>query len=464
MLGKKQKVKVRKLIIMSNLTDTFINSIFDFSKKQFTQSNRHQAKRCLLDYLGVTIAGAQILNNKTKLFIDAMGTITGNIKVIGSNLNTSIERAGFINGLNAHVAELDDGVISGIVHPGSPVLSALIPYAQKERVKGDDLIKGIIVGYEVTTSLADAIQPSHKLKGYHATATCGAIGGAVAIASMLNFSIDEMKNAFSIAAVSAFGTLKVLEDNSQLKPYNVAQAAQISINSAAMARAGFMGPEDVLSGKRGFFEMLSDEINLSFLNIQDNQKLAIERVYVKPYAACRYCHPVIDAALNINKKHKLDLEKIESIEVSTYELAVKYHDHVLIDNISSAKMSIPYSVAIALTTNNAGINQFTDNYIYDKKISSLTKKVKVYSSDEFTKLFPIYSSAEIVIKTHCGDIIREKVLSPKGEPETPLSDDELMNKFLLLVHFNKIKEIDSGKVISTVFDIENNINKLFELL
>jgi 2-methylcitrate dehydratase PrpD len=297
-------------------------------------------------------------------FINSLGHIKGDIKVIGSSNNTSIERASFLNGLNAHVAELDDGVISGIVHPGSPILSALIPYAQKEKVLGDDFLRGIIVGYEVATSLADAIQPSHKLKGYHATATCGALGGAMAIASMLNFSFNEMKNAFSIAAVSAFGTLKVLEDNSQLKPYNVAQAAQISVISAAMAKAGFQGPDDVLNGNRGFFEMLSNEINLSFLNIQNNKKLAVERVYVKPYAACRYCHPGIDAALNLNEKHTIEPEQIKSIEVSTYELAVKHHDHVIIENISSAKMSIPYSVAVALITKKAGLEQFTEEYIF----------------------------------------------------------------------------------------------------
>ena len=336
---------------MNNYTDSFINNIIEFSNKPFTVAQTHQAKRCLLDYLGATIAGAQILSEKRSLYIDALGKNIGDVKVIGCEIDTSVERAGFINGLNAHVAELDDGVISGIVHPGSPIFSALIPYAQKENVSGDDFIRGIIVGYEVATGLADAIQPSHKLKGFHATATCGSIGGAMAIASMLHYSIEEMKNALSIAAVSAFGTLKVLEDNSQLKPYNVALAAQISINSVAMAKAGFQGPDDVLNGSRGFFEMLSDEINLDFLTIQKNEVLAIERVYVKPYDACRYCHPGIDAALNLMNKYKVEPETIKSIEVATYDIAVKHQDHVLVANSSSAKMSIPYSVAAALITN-----------------------------------------------------------------------------------------------------------------
>lgn len=449
---------------MINHTDIFLNNIIEFSNKQFTEAHRHQAKRCLLDYIGATIAGAQILNEKRNLYIDALGSFIGDIKVIGCEINTSLERASFLNGLNAHIAELDDGVISGIVHPGSPILSALIPYAQKEKVSGDDFIRGVIIGYEVATSLADAIQPSHKLKGYHATATCGAIGGAMAITSMLNYSFDEMKSAFSISAVSAFGTLKVLEDNSQLKPYNVAQAAQISVVSAAMAKSGFQGPNDVLGGTRGFFEMLSNEINISFLNIQNNQKLAIERVYVKPYAACRYCHPGIDAALNLIDQYTIEPEQIKSIEVSTYELAVKHHDHVIIENISSAKMSIPYSVAVALITKKAGLEQFTEEYIFNEIISFLTKKIKVLTKDEFTNLFPEYSPAEIKIITYDNQTFIEKVDSPKGEPTMPLSDEELINKFSSLVQFNKIKEIDIEKVIYSVFNLEKEITNLFELL
>lgn len=449
---------------MNNYTDSFINNIIEFSNKPFTVAQTHQAKRCLLDYLGATIAGAQILSEKRSLYIDALGKNIGDVKVIGCEIDTSVERAGFINGLNAHVAELDDGVISGIVHPGSPIFSALIPYAQKENVSGDDFIRGIIVGYEVATSLADAIQPSHKLKGFHATATCGSIGGAMAIASMLHYSIEEMKNALSIAAVSAFGTLKVLEDNSQLKPYNVALAAQISINSVAMAKAGFQGPDDVLNGSRGFFEMLSDEINFDFLTIQKNEVLAIERVYVKPYAACRYCHPGIDAALNLMNKYKVEPETIKSIEVSTYDIAVKHHDHVLVANSSSAKMSIPYSVAVALITNKAGLEQYTDEFIFDDNISSLARKVKVLSNDEFTKLFPKYSPAEIVVETYDGQRFNEKINNPRGEANVPLSDDELKNKFSSLVKFNTIKDFDSAKVIYTVFNLEKEINNIFELI
>lgn len=449
---------------MNNITNQFIKDIEDFAKTSFTEEDYHQTKRCLLDYIGVTIAGAELLGDKKDALINNLGVTEGNISIIGTNYKTNLERAAFINGLLSHFAELDDGIISGIVHPGAPIFSALLPFAQKEGVDGIDFLKGVITGYEVTARIADSIQPSHKIKGFHATASCGAIGGAVAISVMMKYTFEELKNAFSIAVVSAFGTLKVLEDNSQLKPYNVALASQIAVVSAAMAKSKFNGPDDVLSGKRGFFEMMSDTYDLSFLNFRQSDNLAVYRVYVKPYAACRYCHPAIDAVFDITNKQSIDFKKIKSINVSTYSLAVKNHDHAIINNISSAKMSIPYSVAVSIITGKAGLEQFTDKYIFNDEIIKLTKKIRVHESEEFSQLFPSKTGADLSITFNDGTVIKGRVEMPKGEPETQLSDEELEERFKSLVDTNSEKIFDTDNALYILRNLEKELPQLFNLL
>ncbi len=448
---------------MTNFTDIFIDTLYNCSKSEFAEKIKHQAKRCLLDYIGVTLTGAQLLEDKKKNLSIALGKAEGNITLIGFGDKTSVERAAFINGLCAHVAELDDGVISGIVHPGSPIISALLPLAEKENVKGDDLLKGIIVGYEAAVRLACSIQPSHKKKGYHATATCGAIGSAIGIATMMHFSKLEMKIALSVAAVSAFGTLKVLENNSELKPYNVAQAALIGIFSAAMAKAQFNVPDDVLSGDTGFLKMVTDSFDPSHL--YEYQKVyAIEQVYFKPYAACRYCHSAIDAALKVKQKYSINIEDIKKINIATYSLAVNNHDHIQIDCPSSAKMSIPYSVAVSIVTNEAGIKQFTQKYIDNIEIISLTKKISVRADEEISSLFPKQSAALIEIYTNDGEIYTEKVDKPKGDPENPLTDIELLQKFEQSAEFRNKSEEERGKIINIVRNIEKDLPKLYQYL
>lgn len=448
---------------MTNLTDSFLENIINFSKRTFTENQKHQAKRCFLDYLAATYAGHALMENRENFFNTELGEVQGGFCVIGSNIKTSLERAAFINGLQAHLAELDDGVISGIIHPGAPLFSALIPYAEKEKITGEDFVKATIVAYEASVRLAESIQPSHKLRGYHATATCGMIGVVLAISIIKKYSFEKTKNAFSTAIISAFGTLKVLEDDSQLKPYNVALAAQTAVVAVAMAQSGFKGPNDVLSGKYGFISMLSEEFDESkILDFNKEDKLAIEKVYVKPYAACRYCHPAIDATLNIRSKNRIKLEAIDSIEVYTYSLAVRKHDHVEIDNISSAKMSIPYSVAVSFITGQAGLQEFTDKFINTNEIIDLTKKVEVHSSEKFTKLFPKYSMAEVIVNTNDGGRYSDFVEQPKGEPETCLTDEELSQKFVNFSLFAGRSNEFSQKVINKIWDLEENFLDLLD--
>lgn len=447
-----------------NLTDQFINDICSLSAVEFPASVIHQAKRCLLDYLGSTLAGARLMQEKGKKLLTLMGGSSREASIIGFDRKTNTGNAAFTNGLSSHIAELDDGVISGIVHPGSPVLSALLPVAEKERVQGCDLLRGIIIGYEVATRIADAIQPSHKKCGYHATGTCGSIGAALGIAAMLNLSRKQMKDVFSAAAVSAHGTLKVLEDDSELKPYNVAQAALCAVLASLMGRAGFAGPNDVFSGETGLISMLTNEFDAEHLVPKAGDAFAVERVYVKPYAACRYCHPAIDAMLKIRAEHSLQPETVTGISVATYSLAVAKHDHTVINGISSAKMSIPYSAAVALVTGKAGIEEYSDGCIADPEIAALAKKVSVRADEELTALFPKYSAAVVEVTTVDGNCFVERIDSPKGEAEFPLSDSEIEGKCIdLAIYAGKSKD-EGRQIVQTVWNLESDLHNLFTLL
>lgn len=450
--------------LTNNLTDKFIDDLYALTQSTFSDELLHHAKRCLLDYLGVTIAGADMLKNKGENLFGAFGGKEGQATLIGQNKKTSIELAAFINGVYSHVAELDDGVNSGIVHPGAPVISALLPIAEQRKVTTHDLLIGIIIGYEATIRLANAIQPSHKKRGFHATGTCGTIGVALGIAAMLQFSKSQMKDAFSAAAVSASGTLKVLEDDSELKPYNVGRAANNGILSAFMALSGFHGPLDVLSGQAGFLSAFTDQYDLSGLSNFLDKRRSINEIYIKPYAACRYCHPAIEAAISLNGRIKGDVSSIAHVQVQTYELAVNKHDHTSIEGISSAKMSIPYSVAVSLVNGKATIEDFSMDYINNPTISSLTKKVDIISSDELTSLFPKKCSAIVKVSTKDDKSYTERVDFPKGEPENPLSDIELEEKFMSLAQFSNKPVEECLQIIKLVWNLQDNLQDLFKLL
>jgi 2-methylcitrate dehydratase PrpD len=447
-----------------NIADDITDYLHELNNSKISDEALMQSKRCLLDYLGVTLAGAKMLMNKEKIFLDSFKRAKGKSTVFGLGKKSSLESSIFINGLSSHMPELDDGVNSGIVHPGSPIFSSLLPVVEQLKVRGDKLLPAIVTAYEVTIMIADAIQPSHKKKGYHATGTCGTIGSAVGVAAMLGYNKQNLKNAISSAAVSASGSLKVLEDCSELKPYNIARASLNGFLSANMSLCGFIGPYDVFSGNNGFFNIMTDNVDLSKIKTCIDNTYEISKIYVKPYAACRYCHPSIDAALKIKSEQTIDHADIEKIDIRTYYWAVEKHDHTDIENISSAKMSIPYSVAVALQAGNAGLQQYTDDYIKNSDIKSLTKKISVFADETMTDSFPKKCCATVDVRLKNGTIYSSNVEYPKGEPESPLSNLEMEEKFTLLASYSGKKTKEIRNIIDIVWNCEKDLPRLFSYM
>jgi 2-methylcitrate dehydratase PrpD len=448
----------------SSLTDEFIDHLESIESKPLPEHVQHHAKRCLIDYLGATLAGEALIQKKTDALADSLGALEGPISVIGSSRKTDLSNAIFLNGIHSHYAELDDGVIAGIIHPGTPIFSALLPWAETKKVSGEAFLRGTVMGYESCVRLAEAIQPSHKACGYHGTATCGSIGVAWAICSMLGDSVEVKKDAFSSAAVRAGGSLKVLEDGSELKPVNSGHAALVGHTAAALAKAKFSGPNDALLGRNGFVEMMTDAHHIERLTDDADGRYCIEDTYFKPYAACRYCHPAIEAALQIQREEAIDPEAIASITVSTYEIAVAKHDHQEITGVSSAKMSIPISVAIAFVMGKAGIDEYSMSVLEREEVKVLARKVTAQVSDLYTQQFPKKSPAKLEMTLKDGRQIERIVEYPKGEPDFPLSDDELTQKFQDLAVFSGMPLERAQEISQRIWNLPADLDKIFPLL
>lgn len=444
------------------MTDKFINNIRSIRKEDITPEVWHQARIALIDYISVTIAGANIFRKKELSYLDSINEI-GDATIFGLNRKASMQTAALLNGMSAHVLELDDGHRIGMIHLGAPIISALLAVAEKENIPSEDLLYGIVIGYEVAIRLACAIQPSCKLNGYHATGVCGTVGATMAIGVALHFNFNQMKSAMSAAITSSSGLLEMIEGDTNLKPYNAGRAAMDAIASAYIGKAEFLAPEDALGGKRGFLNVFSCEVKMEYLIDFERKKFYIDTIYNKPYASCRHTHPSIEAAMQIRLQNGFKLEEVESIRVDTYKLAVNGHNHTEINGVNSAKMSIPYSLAVALVTGKAGLDEYSERYINDQQILKLTSKVVVKDLDELTKWCPIKRIASVEIKTKSG-IFLSRVEYPKGEPENPLTAEEFKQKFFGLMTFAGYQDIISNQIFQTVNQPTFNIHTIVDML
>jgi 2-methylcitrate dehydratase PrpD len=252
-----------------------------------------------------------------------------------------------------------------------------------------------------------------------------------------------------------------VRDSSEIKPYNAGQAAVNGLMAAVLGRSGLQGPNDVLGGTHGFMHVMG---NGDIKGFARDDKFAIESIYVKPYAACRHAHAPIEVLLKIRDKHKVDPKEVEEIIIHTYRWALHLHDHTEVSGITSAKMSTPYSVAVALVSGKAGMEEFTEKRISDQQIAGITKKVVMFEDAELTKLVPGKRAARVEVKMRNGTIFSEQVDLPKGEPENPLTQQELEDKFTGLVLYAGKTKAECEQLTNIVVNIETRMGELFDCL
>ena len=419
---------------MKNTTDRFIEYLF---KKQaaVTPSVLGKAKACLADYIAVTEAGAHAMKNAWADFL--IHAETGRAPLIGYGMKTDARTACLVNGYNAHCLELDDGQRFAMIHLGASVMTALLSAASVNDISTDDFLRGAIIGYEAACRLAIAIQPGHKKKGFHAAATCGTVGAAVAVAFALKMNAAQLKTVLSAAVASAAGMLEIQEQDSQLKPYNLGRAAMDGLTAATMGFTSMRGPDDMLDGGRGFFKLFTNEYDVEKLTAQ-TEYFEMERIYVKPYAACRHCHSAIEAALAL--RDKIKPQDISRILVRTYKLAIKGHDHTTIASSPSAKLSIPYSVTAALILGHAGLEAFNEKTVTRHDILELASKVVVEENARPAALPSDARYATVVVTGKDGAEFSYTVNYAKGDPENPMSHEDMMEKIQSLITYANVGE------------------------
>ena len=427
-----------------NITEAFIDGLIDKSQP-IPYKVMRQAQKVLLDYIGVLIGGRKYLRVKHP----ELAAITSSEV--------------FMNGFAAHVLELDDGHRHGMIHLGVSIVSSVLDAAEKENLKSDDVLRGIVMGYEVAVRCARAIQPGHKVRGYHVSGTCGTIGSAMGIAYACNYNKEQLKSTMACAVSSAAGVLEIQEQASELKPYNTARAAFDGVLAAQIGKLALPGPDDILGGKRGFLSALTDTPKAEFLTMFNEEDYCIEGIYQKVHAACRHCHPAIDATIDLRKDLKLSLEQIDKIEVHTYKLAVGSHDHTKIMGISSAKLSTPFAVALVMVKGSAGYADYNEANLDEYWIKNLTRKVSVIEDEELTQRSPLVRGARVTLYLKDGGVFEAPCLYPKGEPENPLTQEELESKFRGLAMYGGLSSDECDEVISEIKKEIFDLNKILRI-
>ena len=237
------------------LADKALAINFDALPLDIVEIARHR----LLDWLGVTVAGAgEPLSVQLGSVLSAQGG-GGRVSIPGTGMRVPGVNAALMTGTASHAMDYDDVTFSVPGHASAPVLAATFSLAEEIGASGRQVLEAFVAGYETTCRVGVLMAPSHYARGFHATATAGVFGATAACAHLLGLGIDTLSIAFGIAATRSAG-LKASFGTS-CKPTQSGNAASTGLLAALLAQAGFDGPAKVFEHRIGVPALLSSDFN-----------------------------------------------------------------------------------------------------------------------------------------------------------------------------------------------------------
>ncbi|HEX2826284.1 MAG TPA: MmgE/PrpD family protein [Burkholderiales bacterium] len=390
----------------------------------------HHAKRAVIDWYAALLPGSRVAPAILLEQAFAEDLDRGRAR-LASGRRATLRAAALINGAASHSVEFDDIYRDAGYHPGSPVISAALAAAQATGASGEKFLRGVIVGYEVSTRIGEAVMPSHYAF-WHTTGTVGCFGAAAAVATILGCTKEQFMHAVATSGTFAAGLQQAFRSQAMSKPLHGGHAADAGAMAAMAAAKGVTGALDILEGEVGFGRAMSKEQDWARATAGLGENYHITQMTFKNHGCCGHTFPSIDGALELKNRHNLDYRDIRKIRLASYKAGLNIIDNATPEGEYQAKFSIQYTVAHALVHGSVRLNAFLPDRMADRDVRELMKKFEVVADPELSKGYPNQRAAQVEIEMNDGRKLSHFQPYRKGDPELPLTDDELNDKFLEL--------------------------------
>jgi len=390
----------------------------------------HHAKRAVIDWYAATYAGA-VSPPATLLEKSLAEELDHGSASLVMGRKATPRAAALINGSAAHAAEFDDIFRDGIYHPGAPTISAVLSLSESIGSSGEAFLRAVVVGYEISTRIGAAMGREHY-RFWHNTGTIGCFGAAAACAELLNLNEDSFAHALATVATFSAGLQQAFRMPSMSKPLHAGRAAEAGLLAALAAREGVTGSLDILEGEAGYGRAMGGGPDWGKAVATLGRDFHVTRMTFKNHGCCGHTFAAIDGALALQQKMGIDAADIEHVDVATYKSALEVAGYEDPKTAAEGRFSLKYVVATGLAHGNVRIAAFEEPRLKDPATRELMKKISVSVDPELDAAFPGKRAARVAIRARDGR--RSEHLQPtrKGDPDLPLSDSEVDDKFLEL--------------------------------
>ena len=399
------------------------------------------AKRCIIDGLGVMLAGAtQPAARILQTYVTGASTREDGTVLGPAPFKTSASLAALVNGTSGHALDWDDTQLATsadrifglLTHPTIPPLTAALALGERRRVSGTEFLEAFLAGFEVECKIAEAIHPNHYKKGFHTSGTVGTFGALVAAAKLLRLDEEKLAHGLAIAASSASGIR--VNFGSMTKPLHVGRAAENGIVAAELAAAGFTGGKEALDPPWGFFQAFSHgegfDANRIIGKLGNPHTIVSPGVSIKPYPCGVLGHPTMDAMRRLIIEHDVQPESITAIRVRAGSNILNPLRYAVAHNELEAKFCPAFMVSAIALRRKAGIREFNDEFVLSDPVQALMRKVERILDPEIEALG--WEKIRSIVEVDLDDgrtLVQAADERYRGGPDLPFTRAELHEKF-----------------------------------
>ncbi|NYT82813.1 MmgE/PrpD family protein [Alcaligenaceae bacterium] len=385
------------------------------------------ARTGFVDCIGVMLAGAD--EPVIGKILSSIGHCIGDAPVLFSRHTMHPAHAAWVNGVAAHALDWDDAALRG--HPSAVLVPAILAEGHVLGSSGADAVTAYVAGYETWAELAHRDAESHHRKGWHPTGIFGAIAAAAACASLQGLDAARTMHTLAIAASRSSGLMSNF--GSMTKPIHAGNAAHAGVIAARLAAAGATGSTNTLEDPQGFLSAVSPSGKVDKCSsVHQNRSWHIEEygLNIKQYPMCYCTHRPIDAMIALQREHGWDPARIANIDVSiSGRNATVLRNHHPQTGLE-AKFSIEFAIASALIAKRVGLAQVNDDFVREKTVQDLMKRVSVTINPDEDPESGYAPSDHVVVTLDDSRTIRSAdVREARGAHAIPLTADELKEKF-----------------------------------
>lgn len=449
--------------VTNSITDRLAAYISSALEVPVPEAVSVKARHHILDTLAAMLSGAELLPGKRALTYATRLGGPAEAAIVASGAHSSYLTAAFVNGLLAHADETDDSHAPSLTHPGCSIVPAALTTADWQGSSGEELVRAVVLGYDICTRINLAITVSVLEETQRSTySISGAFGAMAVAAALVRLSANQVRYALSYTGQQASGLASWRRDLEHVEKAFVFAGMPVRAGTSAvdMVMNGFTGVSDVFDGVTNFMGAFSPQGEPDELTAGLGSRYEILRTNIKRWPVGSPIQAAVDSLTALMADNDLSPERIKRLTVHLPTGGAE-----TVDDRHMPDINLQHIMAVTLLDKGLVFTASQDyGRMTARDVVDLKKRITLIPDPELDDTDPPRQGI-VVVELMDGTVLRHHTRAVRGTLDNPMPEAEVVKKTNDLLH-PLLGEARTAELVSAILELPsvNNVRDLRGML